>query len=453
MTERECIALANAPSAYKGDGTACEPNPCLELDRVDATKKGSLLVYPKIELKWDALGRLKQDTVLTIVNDYPAVHVQWYFINGDPPLAAVVSPAPPFGVLERAHRGWNWMDCQVELTEDESTYIAMSTGLPMGCQPFTTLDPGVPPGRPDPDAPPGHRMLRGYAIAFAVNAAGEDIMWNHLSGGGILIDYTLPAAWDYGAYAFQRSETPRERVAGHIAEGVLHLDGTEYDECFDKLLLDFFAVDSGAFSRPGLGVTVTLDTDLTLLPVSADLRQDVEGRGPVTTKAKFDIWNENEDFLSGTTRCITCWDQALLSTYDPPNNFLLSSLHTHKGKARINGIASEVCENCEFIRVCNSSPPFTCQWIEVCELESESACLLGVAAKFLDYTGAISGTAYAGNNVVGIGKESATILYDIRSGPDTQTGPRSKELPDSPVGTDLSPRGAKPDRRPRANRE
>jgi hypothetical protein len=408
--------------------------------RVACDQKGSVLIYAKVELKWDALGRLKQDTILTINNDYPDdVHVQWYFINGDEPLAAVLSPTPPFGVLERSHRGWNWVDCQVELTESEPTYIAMSTGLPMGCQPFTVLDPGTPPGRPDPDAPPGHRMLRGYAIAFAVDNEGREICWDHLFGSATLVDYSLPAAWEYCAHSFQTvaqsKENPKATAGGgQVAQGglipcspgdsldspgSLYFDGSEYDSCFDKLLFDFFAVGSTAFSIPALGTTVMLDTDLTLLPVSADLRQDPEGRGPITTKAKFDIWNQNEDFLSGTTRCITCWDQALLSTYDPPNNFLFANMvQTHKGKARIDGIESEVCENCAFVRVCSDAPPFTCEFIEVCELDSRNACLVGVAAKILSYSGAVFGTAITGNSLVGQGKESATILYDIREGPD-----------------------------------
>jgi len=435
-------------------GTTCAANCCTDLDcppdpstcfdsfcdltdnvcketfipecRTSASKKGSVLVYPKIELKWDALGRLKQDAILTIINDFPDdVHVQWYFINGDPPLAPVLAGSPPV-VIERAHRGWNWVDCQIELTENESTYWSAATGLALGCQPFTVLDPGTPPGRPDPDSPPGHRMLRGYAIAFAVDVSGEDIKWNHLSGSATLVDYSLPAAWEYGAYAFQHVATLIERVAGEPG-GMLSLDGREYEFCFDKLLFDFFAVGSTAFSRPALSTTVMLDTDLTLLPLSADARQDAEGRGPITTKAKFDIWNENEDFLSGTTRCITCWDQALLSTYDPPNNFLFANMvQTHKGKARIDGIESEVCENCEFIRVCSDTLPFTCQFIEACELESENACLLGVSAKILVYSGATTGRAHAGNNLVGQGTESATILYDIREGPDTLRAPQPR---------------------------
>jgi hypothetical protein len=71
--------------------------------------------------------------------------------------------------------------------------------------------------------------------------------------------------------------------------------------------------------------------------------------------------------------------------------------------------------------VCSDTPPFTCQFIEVCELESQNACLVGVAAKVLSYSGAVVGTAIAGNNLVGQGTESATILYEIREGPDTQT--------------------------------
>ena len=45
----------------------------------------------------------------------------------------------------------------------------------------------------------------------------------------------------------------------------------------------------------------------------------------------------NETKFSNTERCITGWDQQLVSLYDPPNSFLRQYLHTDKGKARING--------------------------------------------------------------------------------------------------------------------
>jgi hypothetical protein len=74
-------------------------------NRVSASKKGSVIFYSKIELKWQCTTTgippvttcpLVQDTFFTIVNDWPAdVFVQWYFINGDGPLAPPVHGKPP----------------------------------------------------------------------------------------------------------------------------------------------------------------------------------------------------------------------------------------------------------------------------------------------------------------------------------------------------------------------
>jgi hypothetical protein len=404
----------------------CWSTGCPNREPASVSEKGSLLVFSKIELKWDNFGRLKQDTFLTLINDYPEdVHVKWYFVHGDPPTDAVFSSAPPFTMLERAHPGWEWMNCQLELTEDEPTYISIASGQPMGCQPFTALDPGTPLGRPDPNAPPGHRMMRGFALVFAATTSAEAISWNHLSGSATIVSYVDQEAWEYPAYAFQTDDPQGDIIERHdLARG------------FDKLLLDFYAVGSTAFSRPDLGTTVMLDTELTLFPVDADLRQDPAGRGPVTTKAKFDIWNENEDFLSGTTRCITCWDSALLSTYDPPNNFLIENLHTDKGKARIDGVESEVCENCEWIRVCGDE---ACEWIEVCEFESQDVSLLGVALKVTSFSGATTGRALAGNTLVGQGTEKVTIKTDPIDGPDLLTATPAPEMPGQLDETAVSP--------------
>ena len=40
--------------------------------RVDMTRKGSLLIFSKVELRWNASGELIQDTFLDLSNDYPA---------------------------------------------------------------------------------------------------------------------------------------------------------------------------------------------------------------------------------------------------------------------------------------------------------------------------------------------------------------------------------------------
>jgi hypothetical protein len=373
--------------------------------RVDASTKGSLLVFSKVEIRWDANGRVVQDTFLDITNDYTAdVLVQLYFINGDEPLEAVEPDGIP---IERWHPGWNWVDCQIMLTRNEPTYWSMLTGMNSHggvSQPFTVLDPGNPPGRPDLDGPPGSRVLRGYVYAWAVNEFGEEIRWNHLKGDAVLVNYPQTSAWEYNAWALttdcvDRGDQPKDCTSFDSAgvcctaepiPGRLDMDAFQYALNFDKLLLDFYASGSEAFSRGG--VTVQVDTDLTLHAVSADLRQ--ETNEPVTTKANFYIWNMNETQFSGTHRCITCWDQTLLSKYTHQgiaNHFMRGNLQTDKGKARIDGIASPV----------------------VCGGDSEDAALLGVASKLLMYSGAGSGLATTGMTLVGHGEERATVLYDV----------------------------------------
>ncbi len=409
-----------------------------DAQRVSASKKGSLLVYSKVELKWDATGRLTQDTFLDLTNDYPRdVLVQLYFINGDAPLDAV----EPGGILvERWHPGWNWVDCQIMLTRNEPTYWSVLTGMNSRggvCQPFTVLDPGNPPGRPDLDGPPGSRVLRGYVYAWAVNEEGKEIRWNHLKGDVVIVNYAKTAAWEYNAWAYQAlrgapDELPGMRTDRCVITGVecdtaadcpiaercsgtagdLQMDGNEYDISFDKLLLDFYASGSDAFSRGG--VTVQVDTDLTLHPVSADLRQETSG--PVTTKANFFIWNMNETQFSGTHRCITCWDQTLLSKYTRQgiaNHFMRNNLHTDKGKARINGIYSP--------SVCSGS---------------EEAAILGVAAKMLVFSGATQGVAFAGMTLVGQGEQDSSVQYDVIPPPDDLINAMGTNVPG---GLDVAP--------------
>jgi hypothetical protein len=60
-------------------------------DLPSVSEKGSLLIFPKIELRWDWCGNLTQDVYLTLNNDYPGpVQVQMYFVNGDLPEPAML---------------------------------------------------------------------------------------------------------------------------------------------------------------------------------------------------------------------------------------------------------------------------------------------------------------------------------------------------------------------------
>lgn len=430
--------------------------------RTSTTKKGSLLAYSKVDLRWnEGPGGLTllQDTILTITNDAPQdVFVQLYFVNGDAPLDAILAGDPPM-VIQDAEPGWNWVDCQVELTQDQPMYWSAWSGNPLGCQPFTVLDGGMPAGRPDPDNP-GGRMLRGFVYAWAVNNSGHEIRWDHLSGNATIVDYPNTAAWEYEAFAFQGTcgdqgiellDCIRADAAGVCCDveaipGRLDVDGVQYEFAYGQLLLNFFAVGSTALS--GGGASVQADTDLTLFPLSQDLRQD--SLGPVLTKAHFDIWNANEHRLSGTTRCISCWDQTLMSRYTGLgviNNFLLPNLQTDAGKARIDGMLSEDCDldpRCPLERLRRANgightaaapeQPVVAGFSEMTDAEfqqhcSQEASLLGVSAKWLSFSAAPPAQIdYAGSPLIGMSVQSGTIQYDIIAPPGTLRDSR-KSIP------------------------
>ena len=166
------------------------------------------------------------------------------------------------------------------------------------------------------------RVLRGYMLAFAVDEDCCPIAWNHLKGDATIVNYRDGTAWEYNAWSFQTAfNLDPGTPVGDCDTAALALDGLTYVQPYALLLLDFYAPGGDFF-----------DTDLTLHPVDADLRQ--EGRGPLSTKASFVIWNEDETQFTNLHRCITCWDQQLLSLYTEggvQNHFL--SLQTDKGKA------------------------------------------------------------------------------------------------------------------------
>ncbi len=437
-----------------GNTTSCSADITIDpAPRVDASVKGSLLAFSKVDLRWTDNGaggiNLVQDTILTLTNDEANdVWVKLYFVNGDAPLDAIEAGSPPVQIAE-AEPGWNWVNCMVPLTKDQPLFWSAWTGGPLDCQPFTALDGGSPAGRPDPENP-GGRVLRGFVYAFAVNDAGHEIRWNHLSGHATIVDYSRTAAWEYNAFAFQNRcvEQGEELLdctlfddqgvccEAEAIPGQLDMDAFQLDFAYDQLLLNFFASGSTAMSRPG--VSVQIDTDLTLYPLSQDLRQD--SLGPVTTKAKFDIWNQNEAGRSGTTRCISCWDQTLLSQYTTggiANNFRLPKLSTDKGKARIDGIASTVCDRdvrCVAAREDHAGQMQTAGLPVMSEEEFQALCsqpaaLLGVSAKLLSFQpGGAPQIDYAGSPLVGSGRESGIILFDIVAPPGEAQAPGNEAL-------------------------
>ena len=325
---------------------------------------------------------------------------------------------------ERAHPGWNRVSAEITLTPNQPTYWSAASGLgsmgglnPIAVPPFTSLDPdptGTEPGRPCPNEAEGERCLRGYVVAWAVDANNDEIAWNHRSGGATIVGYDVYKAWQYQAWAHQA-------VGAVTGDGTLHLDGNEYSPGFDLLLMDFFGDGSMALSSDSKWAT--LYGDLTLHPLDVDARQ---GSTPVTTKAVIDVWNENEVKFDGLDRCITCWNQTLFENYagiGVPNN--LVNLQTNKGKARIDGRAGDgVCDVFD-----ETEGPCGTLSSDIC---GEDAALTGLVAHFLEFsaldvvvTQTDDGDQFAvfGKNLVGMGTQDATVQYTPLGPPPTATTP------------------------------
>jgi len=397
--------------------------------RVSSTQKGSILIYSKIEIKWDAQGELIQDTFLDISNDYPGdVSVQAFFINGDTELEEICTGEPCVDIIQEYEPGWNTADCRFTLTGDQPHFWSAANGSDK-CQSFTVLDDG---GRPDPETGMTSRILRGYAIFIAVDFVtlqnpGQlwlPIRWNHLKGDAVIVNYADGSAWEYNAWAIQAHIVPHGAPVDEPG-APCRIDGGVYDSAFSSLLLDFYA--SGSTVLSGGGQEVMVDTDLTLHTVSADLRQD--GCGPILTKVEAEIWNEFETKFSGTRRCICCWDQTMLSDWvrsvAVPNHFTRASLRTDKGKARLQGVRST---ECDYEALCGQTAKMK-RWNNCTDSgvagfgghfdtlnQSDDAALLGLATKFMTFTPS-GEKATAGMNLVGMGTTGAYIVMDPMFGP------------------------------------
>lgn len=343
------------------------PAPAMaQQDRVSGTEKGSLLMFSKFEVRWESTGELVQDTFIQMSNDHPNdIKVQFYVVNGDDAIAG--------------HPGWNYFDIETTLTGNQPFWWALGREEGPGAfQPVRVLDPGEngepPHGRPANDGTDDW-YLRGFVYGWAVDDVDNlEVKHNHLSGTATLVNYRYKTAWEYNAWAFQR-------LNEDAGDGVLNLDNAEYAGVYSQLLINFQAAGSDAWGP-------TSNTDVTLHAASADLRPDAPGV-PVTTKAHYDVWNENEVKLSGAYRCLTCWDQTLLSDYGIPNHFTIIHLQTNHGKARIDGLASPLCTG------------------------SIDAAILGVVARELRFGpgGDMGGRAMSGTNMIGMGNEAAVVQY------------------------------------------
>lgn len=336
--------------------------------RASTSQKGSLLIFPKVEVTYATPGdpdSLTRDTFIQIsndLNDLAGVHVVGFFVGvGDDG--------------QCIHRYGDF-----DLTHDQPAYFRASTGAPLGFGP----------------AGPGATNFRGYFVCFATNPSNHQIRFNHLTGLATVTDYAARDAYEYSPYAFQALSGESGSVVG--APGVLRLDGVEYETGFNRLNLEFIPVGSMEYS--GAGVTLTHDTEVALLINDIDARQENED---YCTKAVFEIW-DNEEHSFKAEYCFCCWDCSALSVLGV--QFSSAFLNGHDpARARIDGVSASDA-------VCGfpPGPGFP---------QAGGHALLGVAVKVL-HAGAAS--TRAASHLVGQGNQSAVIYYDPASVPEEGGG-------------------------------
>lgn len=253
----------------------------------NVSQKGSLMIFPMIDISED------KDTVVSISNDYfQPVELKCYWVDSDQ----------------------TFQDFMFKLTANQPIAFSAKFGLSLDTPKPVTV-------------PPFHGDV-GQLACFATNdAQTNQISFNHLMGSAKVVDFGNETAYEYNAWSFQ-ARKPLNTAVG--TGGVIKLDGLDYDAC-----PTFY---NGNFISSLSNYGFYHDTDLVLVPCKSDLRQD---RDATVTKAQFEVWNENETKYTGSTACVKCWFEGLLSGIS--SHFTTKVLHTFAGRFRVTGVASKVC--------------------------------------------------------------------------------------------------------------
>jgi hypothetical protein len=270
------------------------------------SKKGSLLVFPSI---YTGNGE-DWDTIVTIGNDGgSAVSVKCYWMDFDQ----------------------NTWDFEFRITPNQPVWFSAKTGLgSIDVSQFGAQTSGE---------------LKCWAVDPTTDPESVK-QFNQLYGSALQIKFSTGSAFEYNAWAFALRGIPAN------PSGPLTLNGaTDYDACPAYLVYDFFAYGANV---PSMAFGPSF---LVLTPCQQDLRQD---RSPICTKAKYDIWNENESKFTGAYQCLKCWAEELLvgtgqfiwSGCDLPDckttgvggeKFIKSVLHTNLGRFRVTPSTFSAC--------------------------------------------------------------------------------------------------------------
>jgi hypothetical protein len=362
----------------------------------NTSQKGSVLIFPKIVNFVN--DNNATDTIIQISNDYSrGVMVKCYWVDSDQQI----------------------QDFMFLVTITQPVWFRASDGLGTGSY------WGDPDASNEMTVPPFFPNSVGELKCWAVNFEGaSQINWNHLYGTATVIDYRNLTAYQYNSFNFTaRGFASAGTEVGTGGDIVLSGANKQYDACPQYLLANFFSyAPTNPVEVDGQGQVIRFNkTDLTMVPCKQDLRQD---RVPTCTKAKFDIWNENETKYTGAYQCFKCWFEGYLNeigtildinskkaTGFGGEKFTYAGLHTAMGRVRASGVASTVCNNV-FMTASKPGPiPPAAPGVDRCKSQVSSP-LIGITTTQIRFTGKDELTAAT---TVGSGTgELSHILWDTQ---------------------------------------
>jgi len=317
--------LLLAAVGVTGPAFADERAPGRFTDVASPTKKGSLLVFPQINVD-PAIGGT---TFIEIANDQnQSVKVKCYYINE-----------------QKSRRDFSFtLTGKATVSWDAGTSPVAVDG-PIAPPPF-------PPQGPYPQF---GSKYRGALICWAVNDdVTTQILWNHLHGQAtvISIDPRGPRkAFTYNPWAFaglSHKHDDHGRHDDHDEEGkplsepgrlLLNGDDGDYDAC-PVYNTTTFMPNGGK-----LGNVKNFNNSVSVISCKQDLRRDFRVN---LTSLNFTTYNSRENSFTGASQCI---DSVRSLALTPANhelnfgtNFDALTLQTPDGKYKVWGAKSAGCQ-------------------------------------------------------------------------------------------------------------
>jgi hypothetical protein len=335
------------------------------LDRANTAQKGSLLIFPKIDVSEGS------ETIVRIENTYwRHVNVQCYWQNGT-----------------KAYRSQEF-----HLTPFQPLTLKASQFLPSSTGPFRQADNSSSIYYVE------NATDVGELKCWAVSKDGlSEMSWNHLAGSATILEYDDATAWSYTAWAFRCLTPTTPGALCGTTPGNLEL-GSEYDACPKKLTIGFAPYKDE--ERRNSHRVVYDDTDLSIATCNQDFRQR---RALTYTKLTFDVWNEDEYRFNGAHQCMDSWvEKELRNVQTDEDNFSYDVLGTKAARFVVKALGSreddDLCTDAYVI-------PST-----------QNAGLVGVISTEIQFP-SLDGEreAVAGTNLVGFGQMAGNIQYDPRN--------------------------------------